>query len=259
MWGGQLSLSHRLGATTHAWLSVSRGFKAGGFNIGTEIPPDRAQYDPEYLWSFEAGLKGRWDEQRLTADLSVYFMRRQKQQVATSVQLDPQDPLTFIYYTDNAARGQAMGLEASGQWQAMERWALSASLSLANTEFLGYSYGDRNLGGRAWAHAPAWKYSLAATWRHPAGWMGRVDVGGQDAFYFDTSNDQRSGAYSLVNLRLGYEAASWSVHTWVRNALDKRYPVRGFYFGDEPPDFPEKLYVRLGDPRQAGVTASLKF
>ncbi len=65
--------------------------------------------------------------------------------------------------------------------------------------------------------------------------------------------------YSLVNLRFGYEAASWSVHAWLRNAFDQRYPVRGFYFGDEPPDFPEKLYVRLGDPRQAGVTASFRF
>jgi iron complex outermembrane receptor protein len=259
MWGGQLSLSHRLGMTTHAWLSVSRGFKAGGFNIGVEIPPDRARYDPEYLWSLEAGLKGRWDESRLAADLSAYFMRREQQQVATSFQLDPQDPLTFVYYTDNAARGQAIGLEAAAQWQATERWALSAALSLTRTEFIGYRWGDRNLDGRAWAHAPAWKYSLAATWRHPAGWMGRVDVGGQDAFYFDTSNDQRSQPYTLVNLRLGYEAASWSIHAWVRNAFDERYPVRGFYFGDEPPDFPEKLYVRLGDPRLAGVTVSLRF
>ena len=259
MWGGQLSLSRRLGATSHAWLSVSRGFKAGGFNIGASIPAERAQYDPEYLLSVEAGLKGRWDERRLAADISLYYMRRDRQQVATSFQLDPQDPLTFVYYTDNAARGRGLGLEASGQWQATERWALSASLSLANTEFLGYSYGDRDLDGRAWAHAPAWKYSLAATWRHPAGWMGRVDVAGQDAFYFDTSHDQRSRAYSLVNLRFGYEAASWSAHAWLRNALDQRYPVRGFYFGNEPPDFPEKLYVRLGDPRQAGVTASFRF
>ena len=54
-------------------------------------------------------------------------------------------------------------------------------------------------------------------------------------------------------------AASWSAYAWVRNAFDQRYPVRGFFFGDEPPDFPEKLYVRLGDPRQAGVTASFSF
>jgi hypothetical protein len=30
--------------------------------------------------------------------------------------------------------------------------------------------------------------------------------------------------------------------------------VRGFYFGLEPPDFADKLYIQRGDPRLAGVT-----
>jgi hypothetical protein len=30
--------------------------------------------------------------------------------------------------------------------------------------------------------------------------------------------------------------------------------VRGFYFGNEPPDFPATLYTRLGDPRHYGIT-----
>jgi len=45
----------------------------------------------------------------------------------------------------------------------------------------------------------------------------------------------------------------------VRNALDKRYETRGFYFGDEPPNFDAKRYIQNGDPRQAGVTVSLKY
>jgi len=259
MWGGRLSYVHQFDRSLNGWVDLSRGFKAGGFNIGTAVPADRAQFHPEYLWSLEAGLKGRWDEQRLAADVSVYLMHREHQQVSTSYQADPQDPLTFVYLTDNAARGRAYGLEASGQWQATERWALSAMLSLESSEYIGYQYGDRSLDGRAWADAPAWKYSLAASWHHPRGWMARIDVGGQDSFYFDTSHDKRSRPYSLVNLRGGYDAASWSVELWLHNVFDKRYPVRGFYFGDEPPDFPNKLYLRLGDPRQGGLTATYRF
>jgi outer membrane receptor protein involved in Fe transport len=45
----------------------------------------------------------------------------------------------------------------------------------------------------------------------------------------------------------------------VRNLFDERYPVRGFYFGNEPPDFPTRLYLRWGDPRQAGITARYSF
>ena len=259
MWGGHLSVTQRIGESTHSWLTVSRGYKAGGFNIGVAVPEDRAEFGPEILWSVEAGLKSRWVERGLATDISIFYLRREDQQVATSYQLDPEDPLTFVYLTDNAARGRAAGIEATAEWQVTDRWIWSAAASLADTEYLGYVYDDRDLDGREWAHAPTWKYSLAATWRHPQGWTGRVDVGGQDAFYFDASHDERARPYSLVNLRAGYEAPRWSVHLWLRNALDERYPVRGFYFGNEPPDFPPRLYVRLGDPRQAGLTAAFRF
>jgi len=259
MWGGQVSLTRELGESLHAWASLARGFKAGGFNIGVAIPEERLEFGPEYAWSAEAGIKGRWDGRGLAADVSVFFLRREDQQVATSFQADPQDPLTFVYYTDNAARGRAYGLEGSVDWQATDRWRLSGSLSLMDSEYLGYTLPDRVLDGREWAHAPAWKYSLSATWRHPRGWMARADLSGQDAFYFDASHDERAGAYSLLNLRAGYEAEAWSVHVWLRNAFGERYPLRGFYFGNEPPDFPPKVYVRLGDPRQAGVTARFRF
>ncbi len=259
MWGGQLSVTRELGESLHAWASIARGFKAGGFNIGVSIPEERLEFGPEFAWSVEGGVKGRWDSHGLAADVSVFYLRRQDQQVATSFQADPQDPLTFVYYTDNAARGQAYGLEGSIDWQATDRWQLSASLSLMESEYIGYALPDRVLDGREWAHAPAWKYAVSATWRHPRGWMTRADVSGQDAFYFDTSHDERADAYSLLNLRVGYEADEWSVHVWLRNAFDERYPLRGFYFGNEPPDFPPKVYVRLGDPRQAGITARYRF
>jgi iron complex outermembrane receptor protein len=259
MWGGQVSVARELGESLHAWASIARGFKAGGFNIGVAIPEERLEFGPEYAWSAEGGIKGHWDGRGLAADVSVFFLRREDQQVATSFQADPQDPLTFVYYTDNAARGRAYGLEGSVDWQATTRWRLSGSLSLMDSEYLGYTLPDRVLDGREWAHAPAWKYSLSATWRHPRGWMARADLSGQDAFYFDASHDERAGAYSLLNLRAGYEADAWSVHVWIRNVFDERYPLRGFYFGNEPPDFPPKVYVRLGDPRQAGVTARFRF
>jgi hypothetical protein len=41
--------------------------------------------------------------------------------------------------------------------------------------------------------------------------------------------------------------------------LNKNYTVRGFFFGDEPPDFPNKLYVQLGEPRNWGVHFTARF
>ena len=87
----------------------------------------------------------------------------------------------------------------------------------------------------------------------------QLDASAKDAFYFDVSHDQRSEAYSLINARTGLAADRWTVTLWVRNLTDERYAVRGFFFGNEPPDFPPTLYTRLGDARQAGVTFDLDF
>ncbi len=253
MWGGELSVTHRLDDARTVWATLSRGFRAGGFNIGTAVPADRQQFDPEFLWSLEAGWRSR-DESGRATDLSLFYMRREHQQVATSFQLDPQDPLTFLFLTDNAARGEAWGAEAEATIQPLPQLEFGATLSWTRSRYLDYRFGERGLDGRAFAHAPEWKLALGATWRHPAGWMARLDLAGESGFYFDTSHDQRAGSQRRAGLRAGYEAERWSVHLWARNLLDERYPVRGFYFGNEPPEFPNRLYLRWGDPRQIGLT-----
>jgi hypothetical protein len=259
MWGGELSVTHRVGDVQSVWATLARGYRAGGFNIGTSVPEDRQQFASEYLWSAEAGWKGANAAGDRRADANLFYMRREHPQVSTSLQLDPEDPLTFMYLTDNADSGESWGLESSATLLAGERLEFAAALSWMESRYHGYRFGDRDLEGRAFAHAPEWKASLAATWRHPSGWMARADLSGEAGFYFDTSNDQRADSRFLVNLRTGYDAGRWSVEAWVHNAFDERYPVRGFYFENEPPDFPTRLYLRWGDPRQAGVTARCSF
>ncbi|HEU4517181.1 MAG TPA: TonB-dependent receptor [Steroidobacteraceae bacterium] len=259
LWGGELSLMRRLTDRQVVWATLARGFRAGGFNIGTSVPDDRQQFAAEYLWSAEAGWKGESSAGDRRADLNIYYLRREHPQVSTSLQLDPQDPLTFIFLTDNAGGAEAYGIESSAAIAIGERLELEAMLNWMDSRYHDYRFGDRDLEGREFAHAPEWKASLAATWRHPAGWMARADLSGEAGFYFDTSHDQRSGSRFLANLRAGYEAGRWSAEIWVRNLFDERYPVRGFYFGNEPPDFPARLYLRWGDPRQAGFTARFSF
>ena len=259
MWGGELTLSHGLRETQSLWASLSRGFRAGGFNIGTSVPAARQQFDDEYLWSLEFGWKGRNAQGDRSGDVNFFYTRREHPQVATSLQLDPQDPLTFIFLTDNASSGEAWGLESSAGLRVSDRIKLLAMLTWMESRYLGYRFGERNLDGREWAHAPEWKTSLAATWRHPAGWMARLDLSGEAGFYFDASHDQQSDSRFLANLRAGYETERWSAQVWARNLFDERYPVRGFYFGNEPPDFPATLYLRWGDPRQIGATLRYSF
>jgi outer membrane receptor protein involved in Fe transport len=259
MLGGQVSLQGPAGEASHWYATLARGYKAGGFNIGQFVPDDRRQFAPEYLWNAEAGLRFATSDARVRGEFALFHMWREDQQVATSFQLVPGDPLSYVFYTDNAARGRNYGLEASLAWQPTDELSLGATLGLLHSEYLGYQYGVRDLDGREQSHAPEYQYSLSAQWGGDVGWMARADLSGVDAFYFDASHDQRSDAYVLLNLRAGYARGPWSVQAWVRNATDTDYAVRGFYFGLEPPDFAARLYTQAGDGRMAGLTLQWRW
>lgn len=254
MLGGNLSLEYSLAANNLAYLTLSRGYKAGGFNIGAAIPEALRGFNPEFLWNLEAGLKRRSASGALQSQLSVFSMRRSAMQVSTSVQLQPGDPLSFIYVTTNASRGENSGLEGSVSWQATPQLTLSGTLGLLQTRFIDYQNGDRNLDGRDQAHAPRHQESLVINYRAPQGLRARLEVNSSAGFYFSDSDDQRAQPRSIVNASLGWQSGSWFAEFHVRNALNGNAVQQGYYFGNEPPDFPDKLYTQHGDPRQIGIT-----
>jgi iron complex outermembrane recepter protein len=259
MAGGQVSLQGPLGESSRWYATVARGYKAGGFNIGQFVPDERREFTPEFLWNAESGMRFGNAGAAVQGDIALFYMWREDQQVATSFQLDPGDPLSYVFYTDNAARGRNYGLEASLAWQPVARLQLGATLGLLHSEYVGYRYGDRDLDGREQAHAPGYQYSLSAQWGGGDGWKARADLSGVDAFYFDTSHDQRSDPYTLLNLKVGYSSGPWSVEAWARNVMNETYAVRGFYFGLEPPDYADKLYFQRGDGRLAGITLQWRW
>lgn len=259
MLGGHLSFTYQLMSDAFFYASLSRGYKAGGFNISRAVPDDRREFDAEFLWNYEFGFKGLWPNRPITSNISFFYSKREDQQVSTSFQNDPTDPSSFTFFNDNAAKGRNFGLEADLNWMVNDRWQLQGSLGLLDTEFDEFITAERDLSGREQAHAPAYTYALSGRYTHPGGMFARIDITGKDEFFYSDSHDQMSERYKLVNLRLGYEAESWTAYVWGRNVFDEIYTVRGFFFGNEPPDFPNTLYTRQGDPRQFGVTVRYHF
>jgi outer membrane receptor protein involved in Fe transport len=260
MWGGQATLHFDPSERLRLFTTVSRGYKAGGFNLG-QAALLRAQFTPEYLWSIDVGARGEWLDRRLYADVTAFYMKRSDMQVSTGVQLDPVgDPNSYFFYTDNASGGRNLGLESSVRWRLTSQIEVGGTLGLLRTRYYGYRPTGEDVGARDQAYAPRYQASLNATWRHPFGWMARVDVSAVDSYYFDVPpNPTRSDSYTLTNIKLGYEADRWSVYAFGRNVFDRDYDVRGFFFGNEPPAFDNKRYVQLGEPQQFGVTARWEF
>jgi outer membrane receptor for ferric coprogen and ferric-rhodotorulic acid len=266
MLGGELAFDWRLADRRSGYVRLARGYKAGGFNVslagvdfGTvdnvPLSPEDIEYGPETLTSIEAGIRATSADGRLRADVGVFVARRDDQQVKVPFQLQAGDPSSFLFVTANSERGDHRGVEAAVDWRATQRLTLSAAVGLLRAEIDEFSLFP-TLAGREQAHAPNYTYSLGASYNTPSGWWARLDLSGMDKFFFDYGHDQMSKPYGLANLSVGREWDSWSVKLWSRNLFDESYFVRGFYFGNEPPDFPPTLYTRLGDPRQYGITVS---
>ena len=254
--GGQVALNYSLNDSTQLYGKIARGYKAGGFNLG--LPANASQqdllFDAEFLWNYEFGLKGLAMNDRLDYSTNVFWMQRSDQQVQSSRQLTPGDPSSFIFFTDNAGEGSNYGLEAELKYLVSDKLDIYTNIGLLQTEIKKLA-SDPMREGRDQAHAPNYTFAIGGRYQFTDNWFARADVSGKDEFYFSDSHDQISEAYSLTNIRLGYDADNWSVSAWARNVFNKQYAVRGFFFGNEPAKgFADTLYTRQGDPRQFGVT-----
>jgi outer membrane receptor protein involved in Fe transport len=204
MTGGDITLSHDHSGELTSFVTLSRGYKAGGFNLGL-VPDDRREFDAESMWNLEAGIKSSLLDGALAVNVSAFYSRREDQQVRTSFQLVPGDPASFVFFTDNAAEGRTLGLEAEVRWAIGDALDLYANVGLLDAEFEEFVTPQVDLSGRAQAHAPDYTLAAGASYRHPSGIFARLDVTARDAFYFDVSHDQTSQPYELANARVGYE------------------------------------------------------
>jgi iron complex outermembrane recepter protein len=268
MYGGRLVLERDLADNAMGYASVTRGYKAGGFNISGTLDEDLREYDPEVLWNYEVGLKGQWLDGRLVARGAAFVMQRDDVQVDTSiVRVRDDGSAEFIDLIGNAAEGTNRGVELELDFLATEALTLFANVGLLDTEFESFvNNRGEDMDGLEQAHAPGYQFFAGAEYRFAPAWYLRVESEGRDAFYFSNSerfvpvrSDIRSDSYALWHASLGYEAERWSLKLWGRNLTDQDYPVRGFYFGNDPRDgYTPRGYFQLGEPRRYGVTFTLQ-
>jgi len=265
LWGGHVSLTYKLDSDQSLYATLSRGYKAGGFNLSQGLLPSQLSFRPEEDVNIELGYKAELLDHRLQIDADVFNLHRHDAQIKTSFQSDPTNPDDFVFYTGNAASGHNYGLESDVEWKVSPRFTLGANLGLLQTHFEDFvQTGASGTGtitvSRELAESPHWQAAVNATYRDPRGPFARIDVNGMGGYYFDLPPyENGSNPYGLVNGKLGWEKERWAVHLTGRNLLNKRYPVRGFYFGDVPPNFSNETYIQLGDPRTWLVSASVNF
>ena len=262
MTGGRLLIERSLDSGNLLYASLTRGYKAGGFNTDGTLDADLRLFDPETLWNMEIGFKGSLINDRLGLSAALFRMQRRDVQVATSITRVRQDESAeFIQYTSNAAKGVNQGLEVEAVFQASDRLRLSANLGLLDATYEDYVNGaGEDLDGRDQAQSPAYHFYLAADYQLADGLRLTVNLEGKDDYYFSAGHAEQSPSYTLLNSALSYSTDGWDLSLWGRNLADKDYFLRGFSFPNDPRDgYTSTRWTQLGAPRQFGVTATASF
>ena len=258
--GFKSELKYKFFANSMMYIAMSRGYKAGGINQNPYLSLLNRSYQPEYNLNYELGFKTV--SQNMQSQLTLFYMNRENQQVNISSQQEEGNPSSFFFFTANAASGYNFGTEFEYSYYITDNFEVFYNVGYLNTwvdpyEFKTDSITTQILGDRELSYAPKTSYSYGINYKYLSGITLGIEVTGRDKFYFSDSHNQISDKYELVNVNIGYDMNPFNILIWGKNILDTRYAVRGFYFGLEPPNYEDKLFVHWGDPAQYGV--SLKY
>lgn len=269
---GLLSLSHRFNDDFLAYGTLSRGYKAGGFNLDrftqagssavdfTSVLADPtsypAQFDPEIVNSFELGFKTEWANDTVLANFYIFRSDFETYQLNTFNGIG-----FFVTSIDGA---QTQGAEAELLWfpESMPGLTLQGGVTYADATYdefapTGTADVDR-LSGQNFSLAPEWYTSGSVTYEgnleNGMTWLAHLDgrwVSEQNTGS-DLDPEKIQEGYALFNGRVGIgaEDESWRVELWGRNLADEDYIQVGF----DGPFQPGSFNAFLGSPRSWGVT-----
>ncbi|MFC4820082.1 TonB-dependent receptor [Dokdonella ginsengisoli] len=246
-WTPSISLQKQVNDQVMAYVSANRGFKSGGFNGRANSAAEAASavFDPEFVWTYEIGLKMRSADGRLQGNIAAFHSDYKDFQARVSEVLNPGSPTpTFAFPVLNAAKLKMDGLEFEGAALLGQGTRLSGQLTYLDARYDKFVDPrvqiDPNLASLH-AHvpfSPKWSARVALTQTFNLADGGAVTLGGDVSYRDDTwlSVDNRPGlmqdAYTLVGLFGVYDSADghWQVRAGVRNLTDKTYKTDGQEF-----------------------------
>lgn len=257
----RIALSYELTPETNVYASFSQGFKAGGFD-----PRARADLDPtgvteegfapEFVDSYEIGVKGSLFENRLTYSLAGFIADYTDQQITVQEGVDSDNNGTndtFVSSVFNAGDSKYKGVEFEGALRLSENFTLTGMVGYIDAEIEEIISGGVNIAdGFVTQNTPEWNSRFGFAWTTGlAG--GDLTVTGSanyrdEYFLFNIANPgfgpgesavfPQGGpaldpdAYTTFDLGANYvsESGRWEFGIFGRNLTDEQARVAAYNF-----------------------------
>lgn len=264
----KFAVDYRMDENILLYASVQKGFKSGGYNIGSS---QRDPFEPESIWSYEAGMKSELADGRLRLNMAAFYYDYTNLQAQDSIGNQP--------IIRNVGKAKVEGFEIEALALLSDTVRIDGSITYSNAHFtegqlteplrpapLSQAPGTllRDLDGLTLPRAPKWKINVGAQVNIPAGNIGdvmlRVDYGWQSKIYYTVFNIDAASedSYGILNARaeLMSENGKWSIAAFGKNLTDEVYfsnmILSGTVYGAE-------FIGSLGTPRTYGLELNLNF
>jgi outer membrane receptor protein involved in Fe transport len=232
------NLSYNLNEDVMVYGTYSEGYRPGGLNrvFNTLIG---GVYEPDFVESFEVGIKATAMDGRLAYNLAAYTMDWDDFQLSRfDVEVSP------LTLTDNVGTARSRGIEGDVTYLLSENWDVSLAFSTIQAEITeDYWINRSNVGdgnpdaekGRELPRVPGLKYNVSSRYSFQAAdWDGYAQgtfiyTGESYNTLFDGSNEIRTrklqNDYSILNVAVGFEKDGRTAELFVRNVTDERGEV----------------------------------
>ncbi len=219
--------------------------------IGRTSAP--ALFDPDTVWSYELGEKGRLFDGRVTFNSDLFYIvwSKVQQLVALSCGLS---------FTANGPNAAVKGGEAELQAKITHDLTLSQSVGFANAAFSQSFPAAAIVAGQPLLDAPRWTSSTSLRFEHPLGpftFLAQAQNSYQSTSYDLSYQLNRLPGRDLTNVRVGLETGKWTTDLFVNNAFNRHYPLENLnLLTFTGPDFNR---VASNQPLTAGLEVNVKF
>ena len=240
-WLPKFSIDYTFTKDVMGYMSASRGFKSGGFNLKSD--PGKP-YDAEYTWDYEAGLKTQWLGNRLQANLSVFYIDWDNQQV----EIASYPNFTIV----NAAKSTSKGFEFDLRAWPVGGLECVGGFGYTYSSFEEFTDDGISYAGKRNPNIPLHTGYFGSIYRFKNGIFASADYSLTGDYAFDLANGIDPQTYHIVNAKVGFERDNFEVALWGKNLLNTTYVTRAFLNGTE-------WYGRAGDPITFGINVGFKF
>ena len=266
---GMVRLDYTTNNGGFVYGSISTGYRAGGFNLGT-LAPGVDSFDEEAIVSYELGYKASLAEDSLLVELAAYYYDYTDLQVNQSY-IDPATGASGTEFT-NAAAADVKGLEAQFTWLVSESFRVSGSYAYNNAKYSDFQTIDKstlvqepvNYKGNMLNRAPKNKIGLNASYFVPLGDKGDLMFSGiytwVDEMYTNPANSENGllDSWGRFDARMTWTAPSemLALTAFVKNISDDRHST------DASGGSISDGFLRtelLSDPRMYGLQLNYRF